>query len=157
MIKEWLRPGILGAITVLFYTLLISACSPSEPSFHESETPLRLSAWKLLTIDGDALIPHPSSLVFRPANQLFTDYAHKLRTLWIPTGSQARLVNGEIDYPPRIGFDQDLLLSSRPRRAIFENHRSRRRSNRSTEESAYRNSLAGSKRIRLEGDALCLE
>ncbi|MBV56568.1 MAG: SO2930 family diheme c-type cytochrome [Pseudohongiellaceae bacterium] len=100
MIKEWLRPRILGAISVLFYTLLISACSPSEPSFHESETPLRLSAWKLLTIDGDALIPHPSSLVFRPANQLFTDYAHKLRTLWIPTGSQARLVNGEIDYPP---------------------------------------------------------
>ncbi|HAT28004.1 MAG TPA: hypothetical protein DCS89_13390, partial [Gammaproteobacteria bacterium] len=51
MIKEWLRPRILGAISVLFYTLLISACSPSEPSFHESETPLRLSAWKLLTID----------------------------------------------------------------------------------------------------------
>ncbi len=99
MIQEWLRPGTLGAISVLFYTLLISACSPSEPMFHETESPLRLSAWNLLTLDDEALIPHESSLVFRPANQLFTDYAHKLRTLWIPTGSQARLVDGEIDYP----------------------------------------------------------
>jgi len=99
MIQEWLRPGTLGAILVLFYTLLISACSPSEPMFHETESPLRLSAWNLLTLDDEALIPHESSLVFRPANQLFTDYAHKLRTLWIPTGSQARLVDGEIDYP----------------------------------------------------------
>ena len=99
MIQDCLRPGTLGAISALFFTLLMTACSPSEPWFHETETPLRLSAWKLLTIDGDVLTPHESSLVFRPANQLFTDYAHKLRTLWIPTGSQARLVDGEIDYP----------------------------------------------------------
>lgn len=99
MIQDCLRPGALGAISVLFFALLITACSPTEPSFHETETPLRLSAWKLLTIDGDMLKPHESSLVFRPANQLFTDYAHKLRTLWIPAGSQARLVDGEIDYP----------------------------------------------------------
>ena len=99
MIQDCLRPGTLGAISALLFTLLITACSPSEPWFHATETPLRLSAWKLLTIYGDVLTPHESSLVFRPANQLFTDYAHKLRTLWIPTGSQARLVDGEIDYP----------------------------------------------------------
>jgi uncharacterized repeat protein (TIGR03806 family) len=99
MIQQWLRPGTLGAISVLFYTLLTAACSPTEPAFHETETPLRLSAWKLLTIKRDVLIPHESSLVFRPANQLFTDYAHKLRTLWIPAGSQAQLLGGEIDYP----------------------------------------------------------
>jgi len=99
MIQDRSRPGTSGAFSLLFFTLLINACSPSAPSFHETETPLRLSAWKLLTIKGGALVPHESSLVFSPANQLFTDYAHKLRTLWIPTESQAHLVDGEIDYP----------------------------------------------------------
>lgn len=99
MTRHRLRSIFLSAIWVPFFTAVISACSPSEPLFHEAETPLRLSAWKLLEIDADVLIPHESSLVFRPANQLFNDYAHKLRTLWIPPGSKAQLTSGEIDYP----------------------------------------------------------
>lgn len=78
---------------------LLFSCTDSEPVFHASDRPLRLSDWNLYTVTTDELIPSESSLVFHPSNQLFTDYAHKLRSLWIPPGSQAHLMDGEIDYP----------------------------------------------------------
>ncbi len=89
-----LRPLLMGAVL----SLLI-ACTDSKPVFFEADRPVRLSEWNLYSLTADALTPNESSLVFRPANQLFTDYAHKLRSLWIPTGAQAQLIDGEISYP----------------------------------------------------------
>jgi len=77
----------------------LAACSDSGPVFHAATNPQRLSEWNLFELDSETLAPVAAGMVFRPANQLFTDYARKLRTLWIPAGSQARLVDGEIDYP----------------------------------------------------------
>lgn len=79
---------------------LLAACSDSPaPVFHESENPGRLSDWGLFTLTDSEFVPAPETLVFRPANILFSDYAQKLRTLWIPEGSKASLVDGEIEYP----------------------------------------------------------
>ncbi|MCY4264444.1 MAG: hypothetical protein OXE78_06275 [Gammaproteobacteria bacterium] len=78
---------------------VLVGCEQSPPVFHASESPLRLSAWNLFDLSADSLNPAPQTQVFRPANQLFSDYAQKLRTLWIPNGTQASLVNDEIDYP----------------------------------------------------------
>ncbi len=88
------RSLIMGACFTIVY-----ACSESPPVFHDTERPLRLSDWKLFTITDGEFVPSQASLVFRPANQLFTDYAHKLRTLWLPAGAQAKIVEDEIDYP----------------------------------------------------------
>ncbi|MDD9895585.1 MAG: hypothetical protein OXU66_12380 [Gammaproteobacteria bacterium] len=94
MIKLLSRCSIIAAsLSVLL------SCSENQPVFHAADNPQRLSDWNLFGLSADELIPNSDSLVFRPANQLFTDYAHKLRTLWIPIGAQARLLNGEIDYP----------------------------------------------------------
>lgn len=79
--------------------LMLFACSDADPVFHAQDRPLRLSEWNLYALTDDELIPSESSLVIRPANQLFTDYAHKLRSLWIPNGKQAQLIDGEIGYP----------------------------------------------------------
>ena len=87
----------LGVLCLLLAVLL--GCSESIPNFHESNNPQRLSEWNLFALSQEELIPSEASLVFTPANQLFTDYAHKLRTLWIPNESQAQLVNDEINYP----------------------------------------------------------
>ena len=81
------------------YLLLIVACSESPPVFHDIERPLRLSDWQLFTADANELIPSESSVVFQPNNPLFTDYAHKLRTLWIPQSLQAVIVDDKINYP----------------------------------------------------------
>ena len=88
-----LRSALLSAC------LLLAACSEAPPVFHETERPLRLSDWQLFAVDAEELVPSESSVVFRPNNPLFTDYAHKLRTLWIPAGLQADISQGEIDYP----------------------------------------------------------
>ena len=79
--------------------LVLAACSEPPPSFHATDNPARLSEWQLFELDGDSLTPKSELLVFRPANQLFSDYAQKLRTLWIPDGAQATVVDGEIEYP----------------------------------------------------------
>lgn len=89
-----MRPLVVGAI---LFSLL--ACSESPPVFHESERPLRLSDWNLFDLSEEQLTPSAASMVFHPANQLFTDYAHKMRTLWIPQGLQAQLLDDEIHYP----------------------------------------------------------
>jgi uncharacterized repeat protein (TIGR03806 family) len=64
-----------------------------------SGSPARLSEWGLFRLDTKLLEPNAATEVYLPANQLFTDYAHKLRTLYLPAGSQARLVTDEIEYP----------------------------------------------------------
>ena len=85
--------------TYIFIALCITACSDSSPVFYDSGTPQRLSEWNLFDLSNMEFSPVEASLVFRPTNQLFTDYAHKLRTLWLPRGEQATLVDGEFDYP----------------------------------------------------------
>lgn len=94
MTDSLLRSSILSVCL-----LLLAACSESPPVFHEIERPLRLSDWQLFSLDASEFAPSESSVVFRPNNPLFTDYAHKLRTLWIPAGLQAEIVDDEIDYP----------------------------------------------------------
>ena len=79
--------------------LLLVACSEPPPIFHDVERPLRLSDWQLFTMDANELAPSESSVVFQPNNPLFTDYAHKLRTLWIPQSLQAEIVEDKINYP----------------------------------------------------------
>jgi uncharacterized repeat protein (TIGR03806 family) len=90
----------LVAFALLLAVLaILPACSESTPIFHESDNPQRLSEWNLFDLSTAELTPSEASLVFFPANQLFTDYAHKLRTLWLANGSQAQFVSNEIEYP----------------------------------------------------------
>ncbi len=87
-----------GALFASLLFLLI-ACSDSAPVFHGQDNPQRLSEWGLFSITEEALTPNSASVVFTPANQLFTDYAQKLRTVWIPEGEQITLADGELQYP----------------------------------------------------------
>ncbi len=89
----------LTAIALVAIALGTAGCEPATPSFFSDSKPQRLSDWKLFTMTDRALTPQAGLEVIRPANPLFTDYAHKLRTLWIPAGQTAQLNSGEIDYP----------------------------------------------------------
>ncbi len=93
------QKAVRGTVLGFLIGMVLSACSETPPVFHAENNPSRLSDWGLFSLAGDTLTPNPDTLVFRPANTLFTDYAQKLRTLWIPEGEKAALVNGEIDYP----------------------------------------------------------
>ena len=61
--------------------------------------PDNLSQWQILSISGGSLELADAVVPYELNTPLFTDYASKLRTLWIPEGKQATVVDGEIQYP----------------------------------------------------------
>ena len=87
-----------SALGALLITSLVS-CSESPPTFHADINPSRLSDWGLFDLSDESLTPTQFNMVYRPANQLFSDYAQKLRTIWMPEGAQAQLVGDELSYP----------------------------------------------------------
>ena len=91
------RP-VMRTLTLCLATALLYCCSEQTPVVHDS-APARLSEWQLFSLVGGALTPVPAALAIRPASTLFTDHAQKLRTLWIPDGAQASVIDGELNYP----------------------------------------------------------
>ncbi len=86
-------------LSIFLFLVTVTACSEQVPVFHGDTNPTRLSEWGLFTNANGVLTPVSGTMVFEPANQLFTDYASKLRTMWIPEGETIGLVDGEFDYP----------------------------------------------------------
>ena len=83
----------------LLCVIALKACVEDSPSFHTSENPTRLSDWNLFHLDSTSFEPTAASLVYAPNNPLFSDYAHKLRTLSIPNNEKAYIKGEELIYP----------------------------------------------------------
>ncbi|TFH75068.1 hypothetical protein E3V39_02725 [Gammaproteobacteria bacterium LSUCC0112] len=84
--------------------LLLSACSEnSNPQlFAVDATPANLSQWQLMQVDDSAnsLVLNPAVLAYDLATPLFSDYALKLRTVWLPEGSSAQYTTtGSVEFP----------------------------------------------------------
>ena len=63
---------------------------PPHVHFHTSdEYPERLSAWGVIQKQGDRLVLGDRVTVYDINTPLFSDYALKLRTLWMPAGTSA--------------------------------------------------------------------
>lgn len=59
------------------------------PVFHATDNPERLSEWRMLSTTGNKLQLGKRVLPYDLNTSLFTDYAHKLRTVWLPDGKTA--------------------------------------------------------------------
>jgi uncharacterized repeat protein (TIGR03806 family) len=73
--------------------LALMACHDSTvgtPVFHAQEKPPRLSDWNVLRVDGNTLMLADRVVSYDLNTPLFSDYAHKLRTVWMPEGSSAK-------------------------------------------------------------------
>lgn len=81
--------------------LLLAACGdPDVGAFRPDEYPLKLSAWGVVIADGERLRLGKSVVPYDLATPLYTDHAHKLRTVWIPAGSKARFDERDLfDFP----------------------------------------------------------
>ncbi len=84
--------------------LLLSACADnSSPRLFDADTPpADLSQWQLMQVDSAAslLNLNPAVLAYDLATPLFSDYALKLRTVWLPDGSSASYTEtGSVDFP----------------------------------------------------------
>ena len=81
---------LLVALLGLVVASLVG-CSPSKVSVvtHPSENPDLLSAWGLFDVAGGALELSDGVMPYDLNSPLFTDYAHKLRTIWVPPNAPA--------------------------------------------------------------------
>jgi len=82
------RPITLLSVLVPF---LLSACDGGGPVrfFQPDEYPARLSKWGLFRLDDDRLELSDGVVAYDLNTPLFTDYAQKLRTIYLPPGEAA--------------------------------------------------------------------
>lgn len=84
--------------------LLLSACSDNRGPqlFPADAAPADLSQWQLMQVDtsSEHLLLNPAVLAYDLATPLFSDYALKLRTVWLPDGSSASYTaSGSVEFP----------------------------------------------------------
>ncbi len=85
----------------LLVPLLLTACGaePTAVAFHE-DNPAALSAWNLVTVSDGALTPGEGVLPYELNTPLFSDYALKFRTIWMPEDAAADYRQGSVfDFP----------------------------------------------------------
>ncbi len=82
--------------------LLLAACGGDEappPTFHGDNNPQRLSDWGMMAADQDALQLGDGVTPYDLATPLFTDYALKLRTVWMAEGAATYDPEDAFDFP----------------------------------------------------------
>jgi uncharacterized repeat protein (TIGR03806 family) len=106
--KNSLRAPLL---TVSLATaLLLGACGGSDgdgsadlspvKTFEQSAAPDKLSAWNFVVSDGKTLKLNASAVPYDLNSALFSDYAFKLRAVYVPQGKQVGYrADGTLDFP----------------------------------------------------------
>jgi len=82
--------------------LALVACSrTSQPvHFFAEGRPSKLSDWQVIYTDGPNLALNAGVIPYDLNTALFSDYAHKLRTIWMPRGTSAKFsADGSFDFP----------------------------------------------------------
>jgi uncharacterized repeat protein (TIGR03806 family) len=82
--------------------LLLIACTRAKEPVHyfADGRPPRLSDWHVVYADGANLVLNSGVVPYDLNTPLFSDYAHKLRTVWMPRGAAARYeANASFDFP----------------------------------------------------------
>ncbi|MBS0571285.1 MAG: hypothetical protein JSS28_11790, partial [Proteobacteria bacterium] len=87
----------------LLAAVLLAACArgPAPPVhyFADGEPP-KLSDWHVLIDDGSVLRLNEGVVPYDLNTPLFSDYAHKLRTVWMPKGEAAKYeATAAFDFP----------------------------------------------------------
>ena len=71
---------------------VLSACGAEKsitPVFHAEDNPPLLSDWHVIEARSGQIVLAEGVVPYDLNSALFTDYAHKLRTVWVPEGETA--------------------------------------------------------------------
>jgi len=96
-----LRP-IVRRVIALIAILAAAGCarSPEPVHFFADGRPEHLSDWRVLLVDRDALRLNAGVTAYDLNTPLFSDYAHKLRTVWMPNDAAAKYdANAAFEFP----------------------------------------------------------
>lgn len=92
----------MKAWLVLAGALLLAACSRQSAPLYMPEGenyPKTLSEWGMLQLGDGHLQPVADVTPYDLNTPLFTDYAHKMRTVWLPKGEAAVYGEEHVDFP----------------------------------------------------------
>lgn len=91
-----MRKLLLGAL------LLLAGCEQAPAPLYLPQGdnyPQTLSEWGMLQRVDGFIAPIAEALPYDLNTPLFTDYAHKLRSVWMPAGTAASYGEAHFDYP----------------------------------------------------------
>ncbi|MCD9088008.1 SO2930 family diheme c-type cytochrome [Stenotrophomonas sp. SY1] len=93
-------PNVMVRMVGLVGVLLMLAGCGGKPAVHffEEGQPPALDEWHVLRVEGGKLRLNDGVVPYDLNTPLFSDYAHKLRTVWMPQGQAA-------GYQPEHAFD----------------------------------------------------
>ncbi len=87
-------------------TILLALAACQQPPARDAlvrgaaeNPPEALSKWNLLEIDAGTLRPARDGIVYELATPLFSDYAHKLRSIHVPAGTAIRYGEDAFTFP----------------------------------------------------------
>lgn len=94
------RTSLRGFLSAAL-ALLLAACGgePVRPVFHEAGNPRLLSEWGAVAVRDTRLVLGEGVFPYALRTPLFTDYAHKLRTVWTTGGPATLAADGSLDFP----------------------------------------------------------
>ncbi|MFC4821295.1 SO2930 family diheme c-type cytochrome [Dokdonella ginsengisoli] len=84
------------------FAALLAGCAraPQPVHFFAEGKPPRLSDWHLVEARDGRLAPNADVVPYDLNTPLFSDYAHKFRTVWMPKGAPAKYdAEGPFDFP----------------------------------------------------------
>ncbi|MGB4073652.1 SO2930 family diheme c-type cytochrome [Pseudomonas sp.] len=87
---------------LLWALLLLAGCEQQPAPLYLPQGdnyPQTLSEWGMLQRADGFIAPIAEALPYDLNTPLFTDYAHKLRTVWMPAGTAATYGDAHYDYP----------------------------------------------------------
>ncbi|MEG3789916.1 SO2930 family diheme c-type cytochrome [Lysobacter sp. CCNWLW3] len=90
----------LGLSLLLLSGLAACDRAPAPVRFHAQGQPALLSEWGVLQVADRRLRLNQGVVPYELNTPLFSDYAHKLRTVWMPEGTSARYkADGAFEFP----------------------------------------------------------
>ncbi|MEO0608320.1 MAG: SO2930 family diheme c-type cytochrome [Pseudomonadota bacterium] len=95
MLNTWRK---VGAVIALVGGLCACSQPAVQATFHAEDDPRLLSDWGVFDVSAGAVELSEGVVSYDLTTPLFTDYAHKLRTIWLPEDA-APGVYRKADYP----------------------------------------------------------
>lgn len=90
------------SLGLLAFAALVAGCAraPQPVHFFAEGKPDKLSDWHLVEARDGKLMPNGGVVPYDLNTPLFSDYAHKFRTVWMPAGTSAKYdAEGPFDFP----------------------------------------------------------
>ncbi|HJV67996.1 SO2930 family diheme c-type cytochrome [Ideonella sp.] len=93
---------MVGALACIALATALAGCQRAQPpvNYIAEGKPAKLSDWHVVEADGARLRLNAGVLPYDLNTPLFSDHAHKLRTVWMPAGQPARYdAEQAFDFP----------------------------------------------------------